>query len=233
MKVSETFHSIQGEGKLIGVPSAFVRLSGCNLRCTWCDTPYASWAPEGDERGVQELADWVAGTGCRHVVLTGGEPVMFPQFPELCDALRAGGRHLTVETAGTIFRPAAADLWSVSPKLANSTPWHRAGGRFAQLHERQRLRPDVLRQIRDHAAVTGADVQWKFVVTAPGDLDEIGEVLAGVGGVEPADVMLMPEGTDAATLAGRAEWLVEACKASGHRLAPRLHIALFGDARGT
>jgi 7-carboxy-7-deazaguanine synthase len=198
-----------------------------------CDTPYASWQPEGDERTAEQIVEYVEQTGTGHVVLTGGEPMIFPEFEALCEALRRGGRHLTVETAGTIFKPAAADLWSLSPKLANSTPVEREGGRFAVVHEKQRRRPGVLRQLRDHAAATGADHQFKFVVTSPDDLPEIEALLNEVGGVRAGDVMLMPEGTDEATLAGRCDWLVTLCLDRGYRLAPRLHVALFGNTRGT
>ena len=76
MKLSELFYSIQGEGKLVGVPSVFVRASGCNLRCVWCDTPYASWEPEGAEMSVDEIVSRVRHFGADHVVLTGGEPMI-------------------------------------------------------------------------------------------------------------------------------------------------------------
>src|SRR5882724_5942331 len=76
MKIAEIFHSIQGEGVLVGVPSVFVRTSGCNLRCTWCDTPYTSWQPEGEERGIESIVEEVNGYGASHVVVTGGEPMI-------------------------------------------------------------------------------------------------------------------------------------------------------------
>ena len=80
MKISELFYSIQGEGKLTGVPSVFVRASGCNLRCTWCDTPYASWEPEGENFSVAQIVERVIAFPARHVVLTGGEPMMMPEI---------------------------------------------------------------------------------------------------------------------------------------------------------
>src|SRR5438105_134848 len=139
MKLSELFYSIQGEGKLVGVPSVFVRASGCNLRCTWCDTPYASWHPEGEDVAVAEIVRRVAAFPARYVVLTGGEPMIMPDIGELCAALHARGLHITVETAATVYTPVRIHLGSLSPKLSNSTPLQREGGRFAALHERQRL----------------------------------------------------------------------------------------------
>ena len=233
MRISEVFDSIQGEGKLTGVPSAFIRASGCNLRCTWCDTPYASWHPEGGTRTVEDLAAWVTQTGRRHVVFTGGEPVIHPEAEALCDRLHSDGRHVTLETAGTVFKPLAIDLLSLSPKLANSTPWHRDGGRFAAAHERQRLNPDAMNRLIAHARDRGGDVQVKFVVTGDADLDEVAAVLETLEHVEPTDVLLMPEGTDVATLDRRAAWVAEACKARGYRFCPRLHVHLYGDRRGT
>src|SRR5687767_10866992 len=138
MKVSELFYSIQGEGKLAGLPSVFVRASGCNLRCTWCDTPYASWNPEGDDVPVSEIVRRVSEHRAKHVVLTGGEPMIMPDVAELCEALKVAGHHLTIETAGTVYQSVPLDLASLSPKLSNSTPWERQGGRFAHTHERQR-----------------------------------------------------------------------------------------------
>src|ERR1700704_5838800 len=102
MKVSEIFYSIQGEGMLTGVPSVFVRTSGCNLRCVWCDTPYTSWTPEGPEMAIEEIAKEVARyPATAHVVITGGEPMLFPSVVELAARLKAAGHHITIETAGT------------------------------------------------------------------------------------------------------------------------------------
>ena len=233
MRVSEVFDSIQGEGKLTGVPSAFIRASGCNLRCTWCDTPYASWEPEGDSRSVDVLARWVKFTGRRHVVFTGGEPVIHPEAAALCERLQTDGRHVTLETAGTVFKPLAIDLLSLSPKLANSTPWRRGGLRIAQQHEARRLDPDAMNRLIAHARGRGGDVQVKFVVTHEDDLAEIADVVATLNAVESSDVLLMPEGTDAATLDARSGWVADACKRTGYRFCPRLHVYLYGDRRGT
>src|SRR5438105_10286976 len=103
MKLSELFHSIQGEGKLTGVPSVFIRASGCNLRCVWCDTPYASWNPEGEDVPPAQIVQRVREFGAKHVVLTGGEPMIMPDVVELCAALKDAGHHLTIETAATVF----------------------------------------------------------------------------------------------------------------------------------
>ena len=159
MKLSELFYSIQGEGKLIGVPSVFIRASGCNLRCTWCDTPYASWEPEGDDVSVAEIVQRATAYGTRHVVLTGGEPMIMPDVAELCDALKAAGHHLTIETAATVWKDVPLDLASLSPKLSNSTPSEREGGRFAAAHERQRLNFDVIQRFIDSAAGISAQVR--------------------------------------------------------------------------
>src|SRR5215210_855511 len=102
MKLAELFYSIQGEGKLAGVPSAFVRASGCNLRCTWCDTPYASWDPEGDDSSIEQILQRVRELGGKHTVITGGEPMIMPAVVELCAALREAGQHVTMETAATV-----------------------------------------------------------------------------------------------------------------------------------
>ena len=123
MLISEIFYSLQGEGELTGVPSVFVRTSGCNLRCNWCDTPYASWQPEGRQMTVSEIVAAVRLHPARHVVLTGGEPMIAKDIHALAAALKDLAYHITIETAATIA-PAgiACDLASLSPKLKNSTP---------------------------------------------------------------------------------------------------------------
>jgi len=229
MKIAELFYSIQGEGKLAGVPSVFVRCSGCNLRCTWCDTPYTSWQPEGAEQSVASIIEQIKTFPAKHVVLTGGEPFIMSDIVELAAAIRAESYHLTIETAATVFAAAVMDLASLSPKLSNSTPHERDSGRRAAAHERARLRIDVIQHFID----TAPDFQLKFVVAGESDLTEIAAIVSQLTGVQPSDVLLMPEGIDRETLAGRAEWIAGVCKRTGYRYCPRLHIELWGNRRGT
>src|SRR5438046_2131703 len=146
VRIAELFYSIQGEGKLTGVPSVFVRASGCNLRCVWCDTPYASWNPEGEDVPVDQIVQRVNAYNCKHVVLTGGEPVIMPDVSELCAALKQSNHHITIETAATVYKDLAIDLASLSPKLSNSTPTNRESGKYAAMHEKQRLNIPVIQQ---------------------------------------------------------------------------------------
>ncbi len=213
----------------MGVPSTFVRVSGCNLRCTWCDTPYASWEPEGEDIPVGEIASRVRGLGARHVVITGGEPMIMPGIGELCDAFKSGGHHLTMETAATIFSPVKIDLASLSPKLSNSTPVEREGGKFAAAHEKHRLNYEVIQRFIDSCA----EVQLKFVVSRESDVMEIQQILEQVKGWKTDDVLLMPEGIDAKVLEERSAWVSDICKREGFRFCPRLHILLWGNRRGT
>jgi 7-carboxy-7-deazaguanine synthase len=229
MRLAEVFYSIQGEGKLMGIPSAFVRVSGCNLRCVWCDTPYASWQPEGEDVSVGAILERVAKFPGRHVVVTGGEPMIMPEIGELCDALKAREYHVTIETAATVFAPVKLDLASLSPKLSNSTPTEREGGRFARAHEEKRLNVGVIQQFID----LSPDFQLKFVVCQPADLGEIRDLLGQLKGWSASDVQLMPEGTDSKTLDARSAWISEVCKQEGFRFCPRLHVLLYGNRRGT
>lgn len=228
MRLAEIFYSIQGEGLMAGTPSVFVRVSGCNLRCRWCDTEYASWYPDGRTWSVREVVAEVERYAAHHVVITGGEPFLFRQLGELCMALQKRGRHITIETAGTIYREVVCDLLSLSPKLSNSTPWHRAGGRWAELHERRRLQFDVLRQFLEHYR----EYQLKFVIEEPRDLAEVEQILSQLPPVPRQRVLLMPQGVTPQELQERSRWLVEACKQHGYRYCPRLHIELFGNRRG-
>jgi 7-carboxy-7-deazaguanine synthase len=228
--ISEIFHSLQGEGELTGVPSVFVRTSGCNLRCRWCDTPYASWNPEGRELSVREILAEVERHPARHVVLTGGEPMLGKGIRELASTLRARGYHLTIETAATLPPDEiACDLASLSPKLHDSTPDEATAGAWRQRHEETRLRPEVIRTWLRHYPY-----QLKFVVSEPAQIAEIDTLLREVGESVPAHkVLLMPEGTSMEALRGRSGWLAELCKQRGFRYAHRLHVELYGNTRGT
>lgn len=232
LPIAETFVSMQGEGKLTGVPSWFCRVSGCNLRCSWCDTPYASWAPESVPRTVDDLLDEARGSGVAHAVLTGGEPMLFDAIEPLATDLRDMGMHVTIETAGTIARDAHADLLSISPKLSNSTPdpgdARDPSGVWGQRHEQRRINLPALQHLLDRAT----DRQLKFVVARPSDLPEIEALLASLKGWRPDDVLLMPEGVRTPD-PNLSRWIASACIARGWRYCHRLHIELFGHLRGT
>jgi 7-carboxy-7-deazaguanine synthase len=223
MRIAEIFYSVQGEGSLVGVPSVFVRTSGCNLRCSWCDTPYTSWNPEGSDFSINEILERVAEfDAARHVVLTGGEPMIAPAIAELSSQLRQRGMHITIETAGTVFAPVACDLMSISPKLSNSTP----EGTFRAPHERLRLQPDILRRL-----MAEYDCQLKFVITSEDDIAEVFAVISQLD-APAGKVILMPEGVSAEVLHERGVWLAEHCKRYGFRFSPRLHVDLYGNRRG-
>ncbi|MBL8179318.1 MAG: 7-carboxy-7-deazaguanine synthase QueE [Bryobacterales bacterium] len=222
MNIAEVFYSVQGEGTLLGVPSVFLRTSGCNLRCSWCDTPYTSWHPEGSDWTIEALAAYVRRHSTGYTVVTGGEPMIQPETAALTAALRDAAQHITIETAGTVFRELACDLMSISPKLANSTP----EGPFAAQHERLRFQPDVLRRL-----MNAYPYQLKFVIAAPADVDEVSRIVEQLA-ASPAQVLLMPEGTSPSVIRQRALWLAEACKRTGFRYSPRLHVDLWGDKRG-
>jgi len=234
--VPEIFHALQGEGVAAGRPSVFVRLSGCNLACHWCDTPY-TWrfagvdAPHRGERhyeraansitlDVADIAARIAAHDCRHLVLTGGEPLLQqPALAALC-ALLGPDYHVEIESNATValtpgFAP-HVDQLNLSPKLAHS-------GNAAAVR-----RQDAV--LAGHAR--NARAWFKFVVAVPEDLAEIA-ALRAAHHIAADRVLLMPEGTDSATLRARAAWLTPLCLAHGYRFSDRLHIHLHGDTRGT
>lgn len=227
MKITDIFYSLQGEGALLGTPSVFIRLSGCNLRCTWCDTPHESWSPEGKMEGLGYIVtearkNW----GCRHAVITGGEPMIVDEVVLLTERLKQEEFHITIETAGTVFKPVVCDLMSISPKLSNSTPRRREGGRWAEQHERLRYQPEILKQL-----ISNYEYQLKFVIVNPEDVREIPPILEEIG-ADKRRVMLMAEGTDSEAVFRRNFWLADLCKEYGYRLTPRLHVDLWGIQRG-
>ncbi len=226
--ISEIFRSRQGEGRLTGTDSAFVRLSGCNLRCWFCDTPYTSWEPEGSQVSLDEITRQVAEKPSTHVVITGGEPMLSPQLGELTQRIEALGRHVTIETAGTVFQEVHCDLMSISPKLSNSTPSLARAGTWRQRHDATRHRADVVQHlIEDH------DYQLKFVVDTPIDLEEIDHYLGEFPAVDPTRVWLMPQGVEVDALLQRESWLEPHCQSRGFQLCSRRQIEWYGNQRGT
>ncbi len=228
MRVAEIYQSIQGEGRLTGTESVFVRASGCNLRCWYCDTPHASWQPEGNDLATDEIVSQVCKWNTKHVVLTGGEPMLFAELMPLCQSLRDRSHHITIETAGTLYLPVVCDLMSISPKMSNSAPdaseypkWHRR-------HERTRRAPDVIDRL-----VSEFHYQIKFVVARPCDVDEAVEYLEAFPRIERDRVLMMPQARSSEEQARIAQWLVPRCASTGTQYCPRKQIDWFGMARGT
>lgn len=231
----EIFASLQGEGPSIGRPVAFVRLSRCNLACTWCDTAY-TWRFEGDNRPHRdglaferkanqivleeaEVAARITALGQDRLVITGGEPLLQGAALARMVAL-LDGMTVEIETNGTVAPHPALDplvsQYNVSPKLSHSgNPVD-----SAQIPER------LVEWIQKPQA------WFKFVVATPGDVAEVIELIAAHS-LPRERVFVMPEGTDSETLRTRERWLAPLALQQGLRLTDRMHIHLYGDTRGT
>jgi 7-carboxy-7-deazaguanine synthase len=179
---------------------------------------------------VDDLVAEVRVHPARHVVLTGGEPMIAKGIRELAAALRGDGRHVTIETAATVAPDGiACDLASLSPKLANSTPDSRLPEAWRERHEATRWNPDAIR-----AWVDGYPYQFKFVVSTPDNIAEMEGLIASLDrNIPHHKILLMPEAVSLERMRERAAWLGELCKAKGYRYAHRLHIELYGNKRGT
>jgi organic radical activating enzyme len=236
----EIFFSLQGEGKHVGRPSVFVRTSRCNLYCRWCDTPYTwNWRGRGFEHtggeestfepdaetvtlDVERIARHVQSFPCLNVVLTGGEPLLQADAcVELMRGLRAldPGYRFDVETNGTLVPPPAmqelVELYMVSPKLENSG-----------VEPSLRLRTDALRFFAREPRAS-----FKFVLAASGDAREV-LALAEAHGIASDRIYLLPDASSAAALRERSPGVAAACLAHGFRFSDRLHLHLYGKARG-
>jgi 7-cyano-7-deazaguanosine (preQ0) biosynthesis protein QueE len=226
--VSEIFLSVQGEGVHSGTPSVFLRTYYCNLTCTWCDSKYTWLNQEASKPGVDyqplstdAVLEKVLGYGCKHLVLTGGEPLLHQKvLAPVLARLKTAGFYVEVETNGTVAPGAETieqvDCFNVSPKTSNSL-----------VDARLRTRPGALKSL------IGSQKAWfKFVVGNAQDVAEV-EDLISKHKIPRERVLLMPEGIDATALIERSRWLTEVCKEKGFRFTPRLHILLFGNRRGT
>ena len=229
MNITEVFYSLQGEGLLTGMPSVFIRFAGCNLRCAWCDTKYASWYPEAMSWTEEAVLSEVAKHNTRHCVITGGEPTIHPELASLTQKLKAMGRHITIETNGTNFRDGiACDLVSISPKLKHSIADPVKFPEQAAIQRERRLNIESFRGWIDHHAY-----QLKFVFGTAADVAEIQELVRLIDrNIPPDRILLMPEGIDAETIFGRRAEVVRVCKKHGYRYCCRLHIDLFGSTKG-
>ncbi|GET31823.1 radical SAM protein [Prolixibacter bellariivorans] len=252
--------TIQGEGKLVGTASLFIRLSGCNLRCMWnvpeggvsaCDTPDSSfdvsknWLWKVDE--IIETVRHNLGN-MRHVVITGGEPtIQHRSLKELCHRLKEEfDVHITIETNGTLFDEELAsyiDLFSISPKLSDSLVTEeklmqlprQLAGKVAAAPSQKSPCPEVIQQYIDVCRNSGGekDFQLKFVMTGPENAKSIhNEVLNHISGWEPSDILAMPLGGNHHTLGKTSHRVLETAIQHGWRYCPRIHIDLFGDKPG-
>ncbi|THE63576.1 7-carboxy-7-deazaguanine synthase QueE [Salinadaptatus halalkaliphilus] len=239
LPINELFYSLQGEGTLAGVPSVFVRTSGCNLRCWFCDSYHTSWEPTHAWLELEAILEEIESFEADHVVLTGGEPLVHDDSVALLEALADRDYHTTIETNGTIYRDAPIDLASISPKLASSTPTAARApegvdvGEWERRHEAERVDLETLA-----ALVETYDVQLKFVVTDGDDLPEIHALLealrdAAAVPIPDDDVLLMPEGATRERLAETRERVADLALEYGFRYTPRLHVDLWNDAPET
>jgi 7-carboxy-7-deazaguanine synthase len=225
MIVTEMFYSLQGEGILIGVPSLFIRFAGCNLRCSWCDSKRSSWQPEGTEIDISGILKFCSRYPmARHVVLTGGEPMLVPELDQLCTELKTLSYHITIETAGTVYRNLQADLISISPKFSNALPDPILFPLERQLHlNNNKLQRSMCRLIQDYS------YQLKFVICKTEDVSEVKDFLSEFHITNARNVVLMPEGISSEALRNRSLDLAEICLKEGWRFSDRLHIHLWNN----
>jgi 7-carboxy-7-deazaguanine synthase len=210
LPVIEIFHSVQGEGKLAGTPSVFIRLAGCPLRCPWCDTQYA-WDPaKADRLSVDQIIDKIAQFPARHTVITGGEPLIHSSLATLSQTLMAKGYHTTIETAGVVYRKVPCDLLSLSPKLPSTLP------------DIKTFRPAILQKLLADAG----DYQVKFVVADEGQVAETMKLLVRYDIFNQNNVMLMPNSQAPSEYRRIAAKIARLALENNLRFCPRLHLEL-------
>jgi len=226
MHINEIFYSLQGEGFLAGVPSVFVRIAGCPLRCRWCDTKYAWDKEAGRQYSTDQIVRAVQQWPCKYVVITGGEPMVDPDLPKLSRELKAAGKHITIETAGIAYIPdIPCDLMSISPKLSNSLPDE---PNLAAIHKNSKLDLAVLQDLIDNY-----NYQFKFVVDSEADLPEIEQTLKKLANADREKIMLMPQAATRDELLAKSQMVAGLCKCTGLAFSPRLQVLLWNNQKGT
>ncbi|MHC4394873.1 MAG: 7-carboxy-7-deazaguanine synthase QueE [Planctomycetota bacterium] len=225
MRVIEIFYSLQGEGFLAGVPSVFVRVAGCRFRCRWCDTKYAWDEQTGRDYSIEEIIQTVGQWPSRFVVVTGGEPMVKSEMPELTKKLKKSNRHITIETSGIAYLPdMPCDLMSISPKLSNSAP---VEPELAAVHEDLRLDIAVLSKL-----IENYEYQLKFVVDSEADLPEIQQTIEKLKNLDLEKVMLMPQAKTRDELLAKSPMVADMCRRSGFVFGQRLQVMLWDNERG-
>jgi 7-carboxy-7-deazaguanine synthase len=213
MNIAEIFHSLQGEGRFAGVPSVFVRVAGCSVQCTWCDTKYAWDESAGEDMSIEQIVEKVGQFTSKFVVLTGGEPMVNPHVGMLLTKLAHSGKHITVETSGIAFMPdLPVDLMSISPKLG------RTGTESWLRH---------IRQLVKHY-----DYQLKFVIDGPDDIDEVNAAIDSLKGVDRLKVMLMPQAVNREEFLAKGPMVAQLCSQFGFTFCPRLQLLLWDMQKG-
>ena len=234
----EIFHTLQGEGVSMGMPSVFVRSSLCNLHCSWCDTDY-TWNWEGTpwkhetgkkyskqeyivELQAQDVVDIISDFNCKNIILTGGEPLLQqPAWEKIIQLLREQdpSYRFEIETNGTQtptgFMDQAINQWNVSAKLSNSGN-----------AEKLRVNPEALQYF-----VSNKNSWFKFVIQSAADLQEVQQLEQSYN-LPKNKILLMPEGRTEETLQQKRLWLADICRDQGYRFSDRLHIQLWGSKRG-
>ncbi|MHC4586537.1 MAG: 7-carboxy-7-deazaguanine synthase QueE [Planctomycetota bacterium] len=225
MVINEIFYSLQGEGFLAGVPSVFVRLAGCPLQCRWCDTKYAWDQRAGEDYNISDIVKTIQQWHCKFIVITGGEPMINPDLPQLVHQLKTAGKHITIETAGIAYvSDIPCDLMSISPKLSNSTADE---AKASAGHKDSRLDIAVLQELVDNY-----EYQFKFVVDSQGDLPEIRQTIEKIDSVNPEKVMLMSQAATRDELFTKSPIVAEMCKQTGFAFSQRLQVLLWNNQRG-
>lgn len=229
MNISEIFYTIQGEGIHVGTPSTFIRTSGCNLRCDWCDTPYTSWEPETNKMDIEQIMEQVnkvTAENASHIVITGGEPFLQPDLGELVKDLHDQNYFVTIETNGTVYKEVGADIYSVSPKLANSTPTKERDKFWSERHEKLRINYESLEKFVEHPSS-----YFKFVIQTKEDLNEVDDLITKLD-ISNERIYLMPEGRTKDEVQSKTHEIIDLCKDRGFNFSPRLHIDIWGTKRG-